>query len=157
MERRRAALDRRTAALNRRTFLGTVGATATAVLAGCSGGGTENSDGPYDGWASEANGFESVQELTGESRVEIGVGTGGGLGFDPVAVRISPGTEVVWEWTGKGGSHNVVAVDGPFESELTNETGHTFTHTFESTGVYRYVCEPHEVQGMKGVVEVVEG
>jgi hypothetical protein len=50
--------------------------------------------------------------------------------------------------------HNVVGQDGSFESELTDEEGHTFSHTFEEAGVYRYVCGPHEAMGMKGAVVV---
>lgn len=146
-------MDGSRAVLGRRALLRTVGTATIVGLAGCSGQSTE---GPYDGWLSDANGFESVQDRTGESQIEIAVGAGGGLAFDPPAVRISPGTEVVWRWTGQGGSHNVAHVDGAFESELVREADHTFVHTFEEVGVYRYVCEPHEINGMKGVVAVVD-
>ena len=75
--------------------------------------------------------------------------------FAPAAVRVSPGTTVVWEWTGNGGTHNVVnREDGLFESELTVSEGHTFEYTFEESGEYRYVCIPHETLGMVGVVVV---
>jgi halocyanin-like protein len=81
-------------------------------------------------------------------------GNGGYLAFDPAAVRVSSGTTVTWEWTGQGGSHNVVAEDGSFESELVAEEGHTFSHTFEESGAYRYYCQPHETLGMNGAVVV---
>jgi halocyanin-like protein len=87
--------------------------------------------------------------------VEVGVDNGGQpYGFGPPAVRIDPGATVVWEWTGKGGSHNVVAEDGSFESDLASEAGYTFSHTFESKGVYKYVCTPHQSLGMKGAIVV---
>ena len=64
------------------------------------------------------------------------------------------GATVVWEWSGEGGSHNVVADDGSFESELTGEAGFTFEQTFEEDGIYNYFCEPHEAAGMLGSVVV---
>jgi halocyanin-like protein len=67
---------------------------------------------------------------------------------------VSPGTTVVWTWTGAGGSHNVVAEDGSFESDLVVAEGHAFSHTFEEPGTVRYVCTPHRALGMKGVVVV---
>jgi hypothetical protein len=74
-------------------------------------------------------------------------------------VRISPGTTVVWEWTGAGGGHNVVAEDGTFSSgeDYVSEAGYTYEYTFESEGTYRYVCVPHETLGMKGAVVVSTG
>ena len=64
---------------------------------------------------------------------------------------------MVWEWTGEGGTHNVVAEDGPFESETVDGDGHTFEHTFDAVGTYRYVCTPHRSLGMKGAVVVGDG
>lgn len=143
--------------LGRRKLLKACGAVASAGLAGCSGEGNDSAgSGPYEGWLDAANGFQSVQDQTGVSEIEIGVGTDGGLAFDPVAVRISPGTDVVWKWTGDGGAHNVHERDDAFRSELTDEPGFTFQYTFDSVGVYQYVCDPHEPRGMKGVVEVVD-
>ncbi|MFB6097284.1 MAG: halocyanin domain-containing protein [Haloferacaceae archaeon] len=142
---------------SRRRVLRTTGVATLLALAGCSGGGGGDGEtGPYDGWLADANGFESVADATGQSEVQIDVGAGSGLAFDPAAVKVSPGTTVVWKWTGQGGTHNVKHVDGAFESDLSGEAGNTFSHTFESAGVYKYVCEPHRTMGMKGVVEVVE-
>jgi halocyanin-like protein len=101
--------------------------------------------------------FSGVVDETGRSSVTVTVGAdgnGGNLAFDPAVVRVSAGTEVTWEWNGMGGSHNVVAEDGSFESELTTEEGHTFSHTFEESGVYTYSCQPHKTLGMKGAVVV---
>jgi halocyanin-like protein len=89
--------------------------------------------------------------------VEIAVGAtgnGGNFGFDPVAVRVDPGTEVTWRWTGKGSSHNVVARDGTFESDLYSAKGKTFTYTPSETGVVPYACTPHKAMGMKGALVV---
>jgi len=140
--------------LGRRTVLTAV-AGGLAATAGCLGG-TSSEGGPYDGWLDNANNFEGVVDRTGREEVPVAVGAGSGFSFDPAAVRISPGTTVVWEWTSFGGGHNVVAEDGAFESELLFEEGETFSHTFDEPGVYRYVCTPHRTQGMLGVVEVVD-
>jgi halocyanin-like protein len=60
----------------------------------------------------------------------------------PAAVRVDPGTTVVWEWTGNGGGHNVVAENGAFESETTSEAGHTFEYTLEESVIVKYACTP---------------
>ncbi|OYR81888.1 halocyanin, partial [Halorubrum sp. E3] len=59
-----------------------------------------------------------------------------------------------WEWTGQGGSHNVAATEGAFESDTVGDEGHTFEQTFEDSGTYTYVCTPHEAVGMKGAIYV---
>lgn len=133
-------------------------AAGVGVVAGLAGCLESTDEGPYGGYLATANNFESVVDRTGKSEVTVKVGAGErALAFGPAAVRVSPGTTVVWEWTGKGGRHNVVAQDGAFESPLYVGVGRTFEQTFEETGVVKYLCEPHEEQGMLGVVEVVEG
>jgi halocyanin-like protein len=143
-------------------------------------GGSDGSDGGSDGsdsgsggdggsggsvpsavseYLSDVGNFDgSLADETGSSSVTVQVGTqanGGAYGFGPAAIRVSSGTTVTWEWTGKGASHNVVAEDGAsFESELVTEEGHTFEHTFDSTGVVTYFCTPHKALGMKGAVVV---
>ncbi len=125
------------------------GAAAAPAAAQSSGGLAE--------WFSNTSNYDGVVDETGAGEVTVEVGVeanGGAFGFGPAAVRVEPGTTVVWEWTGNGGSHNVVAEDGSFESELVGEAGHTFSHTFEESGVFRYACTPHKALGMKGAVVV---
>jgi halocyanin-like protein len=92
----------------------------------------------------------------GEAEVTVEVGAGDtALAFGPAAVHVDLGATVVWEWTGKGGAHNVVAEDGTFESgDPVGEAGATFRYTFEQAGIYRYYCNPHRAVGMKGAVVV---
>jgi halocyanin-like protein len=166
--------------LTRRTFVGGTVALA-AGMAGCSGGGGtasgegESSEGTSDETQTADNGsgdsapseaeeyladtgnYDGVVDETGASEVTVTVGTeanGGNFGFGPAAVRVSPGTTVVWEWNGLGSSHNVVDEDGAFESELSAEDGYTFSQTLEESGVVQYYCTPHRTMGMKGVVVV---
>jgi halocyanin-like protein len=103
----------------------------------------------------DAKTFEGVADWTDRDEGTVVVGGGeNGLGFAPAAVRITPGTTVVWEWSGEGGAHNIVENDGAFESELSAEDGFTFEHTFEEAGVHLYSCQPHRAIGMKGAVIV---
>ena len=148
------------------------------ALAGCSGSGggsegdggsgtaaeTESGDGSggggtasFDGWMENVGNYDGVVDETGSDEVTVAVGAdsnGGAYAFDPAAVRVSSGTTVVWEWTGQGGGHNVVANGGGFESEYAVEKGFTFEHTFSESGTYEYVCTPHQALGMRGVVVV---
>jgi halocyanin-like protein len=135
---------------------------AIVVGSGGGGGGGELTEPDYGGWFDGVNNYDGTVDKRGQSEVTVDVGVPNGdgpYGFGPAAVRVDPGTTVVWEWTGDGGSHNVVAEDGSYESELVSEAGHTFSHTFESKGVSKYICVPHEALGMKGAIVVgdVEG
>ncbi|WP_436925268.1 halocyanin domain-containing protein [Halosimplex amylolyticum] len=130
----------------------TAGGLATVGSAPAAAQSTDLSD-----WFSNVSNVDGVVDETGKSEVtvEVGVqGNNGAFGFGPAAVRVDPGTKVVWEWTGEGTPHNVVAEDGSFESDMISEAGATFTHTFESAGVTKYACVPHKAMGMKGAVVV---
>jgi halocyanin-like protein len=78
------------------------------------------------------------------------------LSFWPAAAQVDPGTTVTWQWTGRGGGHNVVAESGEFETDIYMEDGATFEHTFEESGTYLYYCAPHRPIGMKGAIVVDE-
>lgn len=150
---------------DRRTFVTTALAVSGSLLAGCVGSnssddGSSNDAGraaSFGGWFENTANYESVVNKTKTNAVTVEVGAqanSGPYAFAPPAISITTGTTVTWKWTGLGGSHNVVAESGSFESEMASEKGHTFEHTFDSTGTYKYVCVPHESMGMKGVVVV---
>jgi halocyanin-like protein len=62
---------------------------------------------------------------------------------------------VVWEWTGEGGQHNVVAEDGTFDSgDPVAGSDATFEYTFGESGTWLYYCAPHRALAMKGAVVV---
>lgn len=141
----------------RRAVLGTLGSVLALGVAGCLGGSNEDIEADtYGEWFRGANNFEGTADRTDRDTVSVAVGAGQGLAFDPAALRITTGTTVRWEWTGRGASHNVHEETGVFESEYYFEEGETFEYTFEEPGVYRYVCDPHRTQGMIGAVDVVE-
>jgi len=145
--------------VSRRGFLRAAG---TGVAGAAVGAGTTDTavaqEAPYDGYLSDVDNFDgTTADMTGQDEVTIAVGAegnGGGFAFDPPAVQVDPGTTVVWEWIGAGGQHNVVDEADNFESDLVEEEGFTFEHTFDSEGVVKYFCQPHKALGMKGVVAV---
>lgn len=154
-----------TETIDRRAFVKAVGGAALAVsLAGCGGGGgggggddTVDDEPNYEGWFDDVDNYDGTVDYTTESSPTVDVGAGdSGLLFGPAAIRVTTGTTVTWEWTGQGGGHNVHEENDKFSSEIANEQGHTFEHTFEESGTFRYYCEPHRAQGMKGAVDVVE-
>lgn len=147
--------DRRT----RREFLGGVAGVAVGLgTAGCVGGDDDRDSeaDTYGDWFANVENFDGTDDWTNQDAILIAVGAAGGLAFDPPAVRIEPGTTIIWEWTGRGGSHNVVEENGVFESKTYQESGKRFEYTFQEPGVYRYLCTPHQATGMKGAVQVVD-
>jgi halocyanin-like protein len=131
------------------------GATAGALAATASPAAAQSTD--LSEWFANTDNADSVTDRTGQSEVTVEVGTSGNgsaFGFGPAVVRVDPGTTVVWEWTGEGGQHNVVAESGSGSFESSLQQAGTFEHTFESAGVTTYLCTPHETMGMKGAVIV---
>lgn len=111
----------------------------------------------FEEWFADVGNFDGVVNATGKSTVRVRVGATGNNGpfaFDPPAVRVDPGTTVVWEWTGDGGAHDVAAQNGDFTSPLQDGSGSTFEHAFDAEGISYYVCTPHEALGMKGAIVV---
>jgi len=86
-----------------------------------------------------------------------------GLKFKPAELYVKPGTEVTFEWTSDG--HNIVVESQPEGAswegteggaDTLYDTGHTYTHTFETKGTYEYFCAPHKNAGMVGTIIVNE-
>ena len=159
-------------AATRRDFLKAAGIMAvvgSAGLAGCTGraaqpqpSGPQLPDEPnYKGWFDGVDNYDHTHDMRRQDAAIIEVGTKGNMGdfgFGPAAIAVSPHTTVTWEWTGRGGTHNVVADQGTFNSgPPVADAGTTFAFTFDRPGVYKYVCEPHEAMGMKGAVIVALG
>jgi plastocyanin len=74
--------------------------------------------------------------------------------FEPKAVQIQPGDTVVWNFEDDGHT----STSAPGEPERWNSggvaAGQAFRHTFAKPGRFSYVCIPHELAGMTGVVQV---
>jgi halocyanin-like protein len=145
--------------VTRRSVLKTTAAAGAAAATGTAfTGAALGQDADLESWFENTSNYDGVVDETGNGEVTVEVGAqanDGAFGYGPAAVRVDPGTTVTWEWV--AGSHNVVADDGSYESELTNEAGFTFSHTFEEEGVSKYYCTPHQSMGMKGAVVVGSG
>lgn len=157
---------------DRRTIIKSAGASVLAMtLAGCSGSSGSDSgssdeeigngdqfvdeEPDYGDWFDDVGNYKGTLDMTETDELQVAVGAGDqGFLFDPPAVAVSAGTDVVFKWTGKGGPHNVKDENGAFDSGLKSEKGFVFTYTFEESGTYQYICSPHLSLGMKGAVVV---
>jgi len=149
--------------MKRRDFIRTAGGSAAATTAVAASSGTAAAQTTQPDFT-ELEGVDGgIEDLRGQSEVTVEVGAsgnGGNVAFSPAGIWVDPGTTVIWEWTGEGGDHNVVATDGPapLESELIGEAGATYEFEFteEHAGITNYQCEPHASLGMLGAVAVGE-
>ena len=159
--------------LSRRTYLQGVGALAVASMAGLSGCASGQAkpvtepeprtrlptEPSYDDWFDGVGTYRGTDDLRGRETVTVTVGAKDAFGyfaFDPAAIAVSPGTTVTWVWSGEGGGHDVVALDGTFASPLSDRPGTTFGHTFDASGVVTYYCTPHRGMGMRGAVAILD-
>ncbi len=87
--------------------------------------------------------------------VDIQMGAGGNLVFEPSEVTVQAGDTVTFV-NGDLPPHNVVFLDHDelSHSDLAFMSGEQFPVTFEKPGEYEFQCEPHAGAGMKGVVHV---
>ncbi|MFC4986217.1 halocyanin domain-containing protein [Saliphagus infecundisoli] len=144
--------------VNRRQFLQTATVLAVGTTAiGAAQPVTAQQDTDLTSWFGDVSNYDGIVDERSKANVTVDVGAegnGGGFAFGPPAVRVDPGTTVTWEWTGEGGSHDVVAENGAYESEMIATAGETFEFSFEDEGVSTYACTPHKAMGMKGAVIV---
>jgi halocyanin-like protein len=157
----------------RREFLLSTAVTGVAATAGCLASGTTDQSGStptstpeltppedLDAWLEDANGYDGDPRRYGptdQPTIAVGEETDDGIAFSPAVIEIPPLTDVEWDWTGHGGQHNVVALDGTFDSGNTNaQAGTSYEFFFEETGTYAFVSEPDRDDGMKGAVIVAE-
>ncbi len=108
-------------------------------------------------YVSDARG--TYADLRGEPSITVEVGAGDtSFAFTPALVWVDPGTTVIFEWSSD--NHNVVPQNQPDGENWRgtgvslSDTGHTYSHTFETPGMYTYYCQPHDQLGMKGAVAV---
>ncbi len=128
---------------------------------GGGGGGSGRTVPVFGSYLSDANLYEQAATVDAREQdsITVSVGAGDGLAFDPPTVWVSPGTTITWEWTGEGGTHNVVAESGPAGLDSgspvdSSSATYEYEVTEEDAGITTYKCVPHETQGMKGGVAV---
>lgn len=70
--------------------------------------------------------------------------------FAPPDLAVTAGTTVTWK-NGDDSPHRIAADDGAYASAAL-DTGDSFTRTFATPGVYKYICSIHPY--MKGEIVV---
>lgn len=104
--------------------------------------------------------YQGVADRTGNDIVIVNVGAEGNGGpyvFDPPAIRIDPGTTVIWEWATDSGLHDIVDTNGRYRSEKVATAGHRFAMKFDGDGLSKYECVSHSDRGMRWAVVVGRG
>lgn len=149
---------------SRRSVLACTAGLGAAGIAGCSGddGSEDCTDLPqepaYGGWFSETTNYERTCDFREQDEVDVAVGARGNQGYyayAPAAIAVTTETAVRWEWTGRGGSHDVQELNGVFDSGSPKDGEDvSFEVTFEDPGLFKYFCSPHRSLGMRGAVFV---
>jgi halocyanin-like protein len=153
--------------MDRRDFLRTAGgvaggATAASAAAGTAtaqeGGGGGTTQPVFPDYVSDAAGGD-YSDMRGSSEVTVEVGAGSNqVAYAPTNIWVEPGTTVNFEWVSNG--HNVLPNTQPEgagwsgSGQALEDSGFTYSHTFETEGMYTYYCSPHEQLGMKGAIAV---
>jgi plastocyanin len=73
--------------------------------------------------------------------------------FSPDKLTVKVGATVTWRMLGSQ-EHDVWSLDGSFRSP-TMGPGSTYRHTFTKVGTFKYICLPHNGDGMAGEIIVV--
>jgi plastocyanin len=85
--------------------------------------------------------------------IDIQIGTSS---FSPADRTIAPNTMV--RWIASGGGHTITPDNpgqpGGWSRTVVNSGGVALTHLFGTAGDFPYHCEPHQAQGMTGIVRV---
>jgi plastocyanin len=92
--------------------------------------------------------LEATDDPAGDASVSIR-----DFRFEPETASVTVGDTVTWTHEGDV-THNVTAQAGSFASDNLG-SGETFSHTFETSGSFEYVCTLH--RQMIATVDVSEG
>lgn len=127
--------------ISRRRVLTACTAGASVAVAGCLDGLTESDDGAGDGMGGEES---EVVDAT------VSIGPEGDNDFEPLELEVPPDATVKWIW--QSDNHTVSPRTLPADAEWRgvldpHDEGYTYTHTFDTIGVYQYLCEEHSGTG----------
>jgi len=149
--------------VSRRTFMRTAGGAAAAAGAATTTAGTAAAQGEEEpDWPSgvDNGNLGTYEDARGEDEVTVTVGADDdGLAFDATKLWVDPDTTITWEWSGAGGAHNVVTVEGEAaldSGDAVGTEGHTYEYevTEADAGITHYVCVPHDAVGMHAGIAV---
>ena len=160
-ERRDLPVSRRSVLRSTAAFVGSVTLSNAGVVGAQENGGGDDQRPVFPSYVDDAAGGE-YSDMRGISDVTVEVGAGSNsVAFAPTKTWIDPGTTVTFEWVSNG--HNVEPNSQPENagwegaSESIEDEGFTYSHTFETGGMYTYYCRPHEPLGMVGAIAVGGG
>lgn len=154
----------------RRRLLASAAAAIAGGIAGCSGSGgqtaattettTEATTTTKTTTTKTTTTETTTTTATTPEEQEVLVGPNGKYRYSPGTeepARVKAGTTVRFVWD--SGGHNVHVDQKPDGSDWTGHedrepAGFEHTHTFETTGEYRYWCTPHKSLGMIGTLIV---
>lgn len=131
----------------RSVLAATTSAVTSLGVAGCLGaGGGDGADSDVEAALDAPEGTEVVA-----------VGPDGEYTFAPADLTVSPGTTVRFVWLSSG--HDLKVQSQPGDADWQGvqrlaSRGTTHEATFDTAGVYEYVCTPHASYGMRGRVRV---
>ena len=74
--------------------------------------------------------------------------------FAPKKARVAKNTLVTWRWAPDSNAHDVVSRGTKRFKSSTIKSSGVHRYRFRKAGTYRYVCTPHEAQGMTGQIVV---
>ncbi len=77
------------------------------------------------------------------------------LQFSPSNVTVNVGQTIRFYWVDEILEHNAVS-DIFTTGEPSSSVDYTFTFNSTHNGTYTFICEPHELMGMKGTITVNE-
>ena len=72
--------------------------------------------------------------------------------FSQEVVKVEVGDTVTWLPSSKG--HNVEMISSPNKMKFKSKNGRETKITFDTPGIYYYLCTPHKGMGMIGLVVV---
>ena len=98
--------------------------------------------------------FLSIPSFAAEVKIEMlsKDAAGNKMVFSQEVVNVEVGDTVTWLPSSKG--HNVEMISSPNKMKLRSKNGKEVKITFDTPGVYYYVCTPHKSMGMIGLVVV---
>ncbi|MDX1745353.1 MAG: plastocyanin/azurin family copper-binding protein [Halobacteriales archaeon] len=158
--------------LTRRRLISGAAGLTIAGLAGCLGAAQNTlSSGSSDDQPGHGDAPHDHAEITGpHDSAEVVVNTARmedstEFHFNPHVTWVNVGGTVTWRL--ESGTHTATAYHPEFDqpqlvphdteawdSGTMSEVGETYSHTFDTEGVYHYLCKPHEQFGMLATVIV---
>ena len=98
--------------------------------------------------------FLSTPSLAAEVTIEMlnKDANGNKMVYSQELVKIKVGDTVTWLPSSKG--HNVEMISSPNKMKFKSKNGKEAKITFDTPGIYYYLCTPHKGMGMIGLVVV---